>query len=1023
MKYRVLAICFLALIGLQPPSYAAVIKPGTYQMKWVYTPKQDRSEMSAAALKLAKATVEQRKSLKLVSEKALWGSQSGWTAALDESRGTGKGYDIAYVTCKRFAKPGWVTVPLIEDRSPTCEYKYHSDYNRPIPMDITIGPAESGRRRVKSAIGVDVHIDEGQSPRLNVRQYGYMEGSLRTDSGPLCVRLYDWNTTGIFGDVHGNPATIVLRTDGGKHAVAGTNDEQTQKVDSVLLFDGKLYSLKVSPGGRSMTVGRYAGPAGKLAVNAAIGSRQLSGFKVGVQAHLNEYWFQPKLPINLPPDELIFVHVQIDDKTELVAQRQVKITAGHTTNVSIGGPLALSIDSGNDQMVSAKAGGTARFYLDLSAGDDMYFVPQKATLSITGPDGQSVSIAPGVKDITEPMCDTIHFKVPSTWKGGDYKIDAKAEANGQRLTASKTLRITDDSASQPQPPADSRLDQKVTLTSTGKRLHTVLDELSAKTGVKIDCGASADDWQVRDIPIVVCAKELALGRLLNTIAASTHLTLAWSEVGGTNAYTIRRDPETKKSMDSYLSAKHSNNLAVARWSWDVSARLADIPDSDIKVLRSSYLWAPSKSPLPKAISRLIKVLGPGVRDKVVAGETIRLVIKDLRDPTRKIARTAFVEAARLEHSQLRDRSTPGPTDDDIDNGYLQFLPDDARDRSDVSIRFLTPLQSDPTQGVLWGWLSLETIGTLTGFVDGHDDIPERPEPPGPPGPRYTDWEAPVWQTKVITSVPGDGLDLTFGDALAKLSAASGMSIITTDFVSHQPGAMFGQMGKSKVTLKDCLLPLTYYVVWSVDKESNLIFGVDRDWPLRQASLVPGMLVDAMDYKMNHDGLSIDDIAEYTRLSASQTKDWRPSTRSWFQPQDIPIWTLYSFLSEEDKAKAKSDAGLSLAGCDTAELAGLFKTWNRQTEALRPPCSTDSLLPTDPKVIASSSLAIRSKTGKDPLGRRRYWIQVFGEQNGRPFSVNVSGIVDYLPLYTRERTMQLAEQAKVQYAPASPAGGK
>jgi len=456
MKYRVLAICFLALIGLQPPSYAAVIKPGTYQMKWVYTPKQDRSEMSAAALKLAKATVEQRKSLKLVSEKALWGSQSGWTAALDESRGTGKGYDIAYVTCKRFAKPGWVTVPLIEDRSPTCEYKYHSDYNRPIPMDITIGPAESGRRRVKSAIGVDVHIDEGQSPRLNVRQYGYMEGSLRTDSGPLCVRLYDWNTTGIFGDVHGNPATIVLRTDGGKHAVAGTNDEQTQKVASVLLFDGKLYSLIVSPGGRSITVGRYAGPAGKLAVNAAIGSRQLSGFKVGVQAHLNEYWFQPKLPINLPPDELIFVHVQIDDKTELVAQRQVKITAGHTTTVSIGGPLALSIDSGNDQMVSAKAGGTARFYLDLSAGDDMYFVPQKATLSITGPDGQSVSIAPGVKDIQERMCDTIHLQVPSTWKAGDYKIDAKAEVDGQSLTASKTLRITDDSASQPQPPADSK---------------------------------------------------------------------------------------------------------------------------------------------------------------------------------------------------------------------------------------------------------------------------------------------------------------------------------------------------------------------------------------------------------------------------------------------------------------------------------------------------------------------------------------------------------------------------------------
>ena len=71
--------------------------------------------------------------------------------------------------------------------------------------------------------------------------------------------------------------------------------------------------------------------------------------------------------------------------------------------------------------------------------------------------------------------------------------------------------------------ADKRLDQKITYESLDKRLHSVLDDLTAMTGVTVRCGDSKNDWQVRDLPLVVCARDLPLGKLLRTIADCTHL--------------------------------------------------------------------------------------------------------------------------------------------------------------------------------------------------------------------------------------------------------------------------------------------------------------------------------------------------------------------------------------------------------------------------------------------------------------------------------------------------------------------
>ena len=58
--------------------------------------------------------------------------------------------------------------------------------------------------------------------------------------------------------------------------------------------------------------------------------------------------------------------------------------------------------------------------------------------------------------------------------------------------------------------ADSRLAKPVTIECTNVRLHTVLERLSDETGVRLNCGRRKDDWQVRDIPVVVCVKDVPL---------------------------------------------------------------------------------------------------------------------------------------------------------------------------------------------------------------------------------------------------------------------------------------------------------------------------------------------------------------------------------------------------------------------------------------------------------------------------------------------------------------------------------
>ena len=172
-------------------------------------------------------------------------------------------------------------------------------------------------------------------------------------------------------------------------------------------------------------------------------------------------------------------------------------------------------------------------------------------------------------------------------------------------------------AAKPEPEKDPRLAQKITYDSGHKRLHYVTDDLSRMTSVDILCGQSKKDWKVRDIPVVVCVKDLPLGKLLKAIADATHTRFASEKIGDNpeKSYRIYRRSADQDSVDTFVREKHDHSLEDAAWQWDALAAYGksnENPPADPS-LRDAWLMA-----------RMIAGLGPGSKDKLLKGDTFTL---------------------------------------------------------------------------------------------------------------------------------------------------------------------------------------------------------------------------------------------------------------------------------------------------------------------------------------------------------------------------------------------------------------
>lgn len=500
---------------------------------------------------------------------------------------------------------------------------------------------------------------------------------------------------------------------------------------------------------------------------------------------------------------------------------------------------------------------------------------------------------------------------------------------------------------------DERLNQKITYTAIDKRLGNVLSELSAISGVVIKCGKTKEDWQVQDIPVVVCVRGLELGKLLRSIAESAHLTLTPTTVNGITLYRIWRSSDIEKMMNDYQTALTDYGLASVKrdldswqkWGsmsqsdWDEAVNKPNERDSQ---LRSMGIDPDLHNSCSRSFALLLATADPDIKQKILAGERIKWVVSDLPKPmadhAASIVRNYYLQQREQQEKYAREHPDANISvfefkDEDIQNARIQVW------MSKDSIPSLMSKLTSP-RGGRTPVADINSNLVQDRMKDQPIKYPREPKTEYSPNLKiiqsYSSEDTPLLQTKIKIDKPKDRADLKYRDLLVLFSEAVGYSIVCEDFRSHDIYCPLNRLSgvlDCEIAVKDVLVRLTRKQSWYADEDAKLIVSSSLNWYSDHTNLAPASLVDYINIKMNGDGVYLDDMLLLMQLTRGQYNAWFQNSygmnfprgiEAFFRDTGNPFWSFIGSLSPEDKELAKSGDGLSLGKFDPQYISGLLQ---------------------------------------------------------------------------------------------------
>ena len=201
------------------------------------------------------------------------------------------------------------------------------------------------------------------------------------------------------------------------------------------------------------------------------------------------------------------------------------------------------------------------------------------------------------------------------------------------IRSSQTRTSPNPRPSRLQPPRTSVWTRRSRYSQVGTRLHAVIDDLTAQTGVRIRCGKSEKDWQTRDLPVTVIVKDITLGKLLQALADATHCVVHHerSDPDRPLTYRIVRDEQLLADVEAFSRRDKELKMAHASWTWDALARLGSLPVGAVKAPNGKPEIA-KELPRTLAIARILHELGDDGKKRVFSGEPILLCEKTFKSP-------------------------------------------------------------------------------------------------------------------------------------------------------------------------------------------------------------------------------------------------------------------------------------------------------------------------------------------------------------------------------------------------------
>jgi hypothetical protein len=381
----------------------------------------------------------------LKSANAFAGRGGGFFVLVDESKGSGTGYDTAYIAASKADLAVFDVAQAVKVSLRDNPGKFYgateadsmlslSDKPGELSTEICIG--EPGDQVIKRAAvdGFNIRLRQtgarAEPCTAEVTLRGGWYGNLKTSKGELQVRAEDSNGNGVYGDklqpesetckgCCGDMIYIIPAKRGGR--------EDPIELAEAVQIDGQLYSVDVSKTGNRLDIKPYGGETGFLSVGATDGKGRGADCEdisySGDKGNFSPVDDQPaKVPVgNYRCSASIGAGVY-------VASPLVALGKDRTVRFAIGGPLHFEVAPGTDA-IRAKAGEDKQIEMTVYAGQDiMHFAScGKFTATITDAEGKTVAEQTVINHRSEVQCTQV-FTIPKSLKPGVYTVEVRLDA-------------------------------------------------------------------------------------------------------------------------------------------------------------------------------------------------------------------------------------------------------------------------------------------------------------------------------------------------------------------------------------------------------------------------------------------------------------------------------------------------------------------------------------------------------------------------------------------------------------------
>lgn len=279
---------------------------------------------------------------------------------IDESGGTGSGYDTAYVDRSR-------NLDLTDDEPLKLENMGNSSQSSSDWLTVPCRQGRPGAERTENPVSIRFAVSMyGDYVYTSMSIRGSWSGMIDSNKGKICFAAIDSNGNGVYsdhplvGDDYGykydSLDSFCADVNGCGRLVVYYSSRQMFTQGDAVSVAGRLYTVEVSDKGNRVEIAPYAGESGSFIIPAcSLGEAEarVSSIEMVGKAGLFNFQEMPEEPILLPAGKYKPMYLTMELGSDPARRMQIRayndkelieIEPGEETALSLGGPITSAIE-------------------------------------------------------------------------------------------------------------------------------------------------------------------------------------------------------------------------------------------------------------------------------------------------------------------------------------------------------------------------------------------------------------------------------------------------------------------------------------------------------------------------------------------------------------------------------------------------------------------------------------------------------------------------------------------------------